>query len=81
MELQQGTVEMAAKAADVSGKVSYFTSVSAVFAGITLNDIAIVVGIVATVVTAGVNWYYRAKHARLIEARVKADGVVIDDES
>ncbi len=79
MELQRAS-DVAERAAEISGKVSYFTSVSAVFAGITLNDVAIIVGIVATIVTAGVNWYYRAKHARLIEARAKFDGVVIEDE-
>lgn len=40
MELQRAS-DVAERAAEISGKVSYFTSVSAVFAGITLNDVAI----------------------------------------
>lgn len=80
MEIQQRAADVAQKASEISGKVTYATAGVTTFAGFTLNEIAVIVGIIATVLTAGVNWYYRAKHARLAEARARFDGVVIADE-
>lgn len=41
--------------------------VTSLFGVVTLQDFAVWVGIVATVATFAVNWYYKAKEARRVE--------------
>ena len=74
MDIQERAADVAGRAAGISGKVTYAAAATTTVFGMTLNDMAIIVGIVATIVTAGVNWYYRAKHARLAEERMRFDG-------
>ena len=45
-------------------------------AGLTLSDWAIVVGIACTVITCGVNWYYRRKER---EDRLNGYGVKVEE--
>ena len=43
-----------------SSSLAYLTSVStAIFGGVTLQDVALVVGIITTIGTFAVNWYYK----------------------
>jgi len=47
---------------------AYIASVgTALFGGVTLQDAALVIGIVCTVGTFGVNWYYREREADRLE--------------
>lgn len=53
------------KAAEIAGKAAYTSAGGTFIAGISLNEWAIIVGIVATVVTLLMNWYYKQKHLEL----------------
>lgn len=78
MTIQERAAE---RAADIAAGKAYTTSWITIFvAGLTLNDVAICVGIVVTIATGVINWYYRSKHYKLAEARAKADGIEVDDE-
>ena len=43
-------------------------------AAFTLNDWAIIVGIVATIATTLLNWYYKHKHLQLAKHRAEPEG-------
>lgn len=50
---------------------SYITGIStAVGAYLTLEKFALIVGIITTILTFGVNWYYRAREYRLREKAI-----------
>ena len=53
------------RAAEIAGQAAYTSGVGTVIAGLTLNDWAVLVGIAATVITAGLNWYYKQKHLEI----------------
>lgn len=48
---------------------SIWTFLAGFFSTMTANDFALYVGIACTLGTFGVNWYYKRKHLKLIEAR------------
>lgn len=49
---------------------SYVAASSAVFFGLTANELAAYVGMVLALGTFCINWYYKNKHMRLIEEKV-----------
>lgn len=55
------------RAASLASKASYTSAGGTVVAGFELNEWAIIVGIVATIVTLLMNWYYKSKHLKLSE--------------
>lgn len=63
------------RAAEVAGATAYASAGGTFVAGLSLNDWAMVVGIVATIITAGLNWYYKQKHLELARRNAGA----IDD--
>lgn len=65
----------------VAERSSIATAIGTAAAGLTLNDVAIIIGIIATVVTTGVSVYFRWKHYKLAEARARADGVTLDEDN
>lgn len=67
----QRAADAAERAADIASKASYATAGGTLFFGLTLNECAAIAAIVATFITAAVNWYYRAKHYRLLEERLR----------
>lgn len=53
-----------------SSFAAYLTSLgTAVFGGLTLQDVAMVVGILTALGTFGVNWYYKAREDQRAERR------------
>ncbi len=46
---------------DMTGNATYAASASTVVAGIALSDWGIIIGILATLGTFGVNWWYKHK--------------------
>lgn len=65
------------RAAEVAGKAAYTSAGGTLVAGLSLNEWAIIVGIAATIITLGMNWYYKQKHLEL--ARHHA-GAISDDD-
>ena len=53
------------QSAEIAGKAAYASAGGTFVAGISLNEWAIIIGIVATVVTLLMNWYYKQKHLDL----------------
>jgi hypothetical protein len=53
------------RAADLAGKASYTSAGGTVFAGFELNECAVIIGIIATLITLGLNWYYKQQHLKL----------------
>lgn len=50
---------------DILGKGSYLASLIAAVLGLTINDIALVVGIVTSIGTFIVNWVYKRRNYKL----------------
>ena len=65
----QRASDIAEGVADLTGKIVYTSAGMTTIFGLTLNELAAAVGIVVTILTYFVNWYYRAKHERLLEKR------------
>lgn len=65
------------RAAEVAGKAAFTSAGGTFMAGVTLNEVAMCVGIVATIVTLFMNWYYKQKHLELSRER---SGVSEDDD-
>lgn len=65
------------RAAEIAGNAAYTSAGGTVIAGLTLHDWAVVVGIIATIITAGLNWYYKQQHLKI--ARRNA-GMTGDDD-
>lgn len=61
------------RAAQIAEKASIASGGVTVVAGFTLNEWAILIGIVATVVTTLLNWFYKHKHLQLARKHY-ADG-------
>lgn len=57
--------------ANISERLGYAAGGGTVIAGIALNDAAMVLGIIATIATFIVNWYYRHKSYQLEKQRVE----------
>lgn len=55
------------RVADIASKATYTSASATIYAGFELNEWAIIIGIVATILTLGMNWYYKAQHLRLSE--------------
>lgn len=66
------------QSAEAAGKAAYASAGGTFVAGLSLNDFAIIVGIVATVITLLLNWYYKQKHLDI--ARSMSRPSVADDE-
>ena len=58
------------QSAEIAGKAAYASAGGTFVAGITLNEWAIIIGIVATIVTLLMNWYYKQKHLDLARERL-----------
>lgn len=67
------------RAADLASRTSYGVSFGSILAGLTLNEWAAVVGIIATILTVLVNWYYKVKQFRVEVAKARAAGAKIDE--
>ena len=50
-------------------------SATAVFGALSLNDWAIIIGIVCTIGTFSINWYYKRKEFQLMQAQAHIDDV------
>lgn len=61
------------RAAEVAGNAAYTSAAGAIIAGWTLNEWAMAVGIVATVFTALLNWYYKQKHLEIARRNAGID--------
>lgn len=70
--------DAAQHAADIAARASYVSAGGTAFFGLTLNEIGVAVGIVVTIATAAVNWYYRHKHYLLAVERANFDGAKDD---
>lgn len=57
------------RAAQVAERASLASAGGTGIAAFTLNEWALVVGIIATVVTTLLNWYYKHKHFQLAKQR------------
>ena len=77
--LNQRAADIAGKAAELSEKATYTSGFFTVLSGLTLNQWAAIVGIIVTIVTGLVNWYYRAKYVRLLEQRLKYEKPAVSD--
>lgn len=49
---------------------SYAAASSAVFFGLTANELAAYVGMVLAIATFAINWYYKREHLKIIEEKV-----------
>lgn len=65
------------KAAEIASKASYTSAGGTLVAGLTLNEWAMIVGIVATIASFGLNWYYKYKHLQLARRNINA---MVEDE-
>ena len=70
------TEEKAALIADVAGRTTVATASGTVVAGLTLNELAAVIGIAATLLTLCINLIYQHLHYRL-----KRERLALDDEA
>ena len=61
------------QAAETSSKAAYTSAGGTLFAGIALNEVAAIVGVIATIFTLGLNWYYKQKHLELARSLHRAD--------
>lgn len=61
------------KAAQVAERASLASAGGTGLAAFTLNEWAILVGIVATIVTTLLNWYYKHKHLQLARKHYAED--------
>lgn len=52
-----------------SGPVAYAGSGTALLFGFTLSDVGAMVGILVAVATFGLNWWYKRKALRILEAK------------
>ena len=57
------------RAAEVTEKAAFTSAGRTIGAGFTLNELAVIIGLVATVVTLLMNWYYKQKHLELARER------------
>lgn len=60
-----------ARAAEVTEKAAFTSAGGTIGAGLSLNEWAIAIGIVATIVTLLMNWYYKQKHLELAREHFK----------
>lgn len=68
------------RVANVSEKAAYVSSGGTVVAGYALSDWAIIVGIVATIISVAVNWYYRHQHLQLSKAAAAQKGLDLGND-
>lgn len=61
------------RSAEIAERAAYSFGLGTIGAGFTLNDIAIIVGIVATITTVGLTWYYKQKHLDLARRRFEKE--------
>lgn len=66
------------QSAAVTEKAAYTSAGGTMVAGFTLNEWAIIIGIIATIVTLLMNWYYKQKHLDL--ARALSNPSLMNDE-
>ena len=57
------------KAAQIAERASLVSAGGTGVAAFTLNEWAVIVGIVSTIVTTLLNWYYKQKHLNLARQR------------
>ena len=62
------------RAAEIAGNAAYTSAGGTIVAGLSLNDWAMVVGIIATIATALLNWYYKQKHLEIARRNARLDG-------
>ena len=61
------------RAAELSGNAAYTSAGGTIVAGLSLNDWAMLVGIIATIATAFLNWYYKQKHLEIARRNAGLD--------
>lgn len=79
MSLQERAADTAHSASEIAAKASYSSAISTLIAGLTLNDVAIIIGIVATVLTTAANIYYKRKQYKLEVDRARFQGVRVEE--
>lgn len=55
-------------------KATYVSAGGTVYFGLTLNEIGVIVGIIATIVTLGMNWWFKREHLRIAQKAGTSDG-------
>jgi len=88
MQRAQILSEHAERAAGAAAKATYVGGGGTALFGLTLNEVGVVIGVLFTVATFAVTWYYRHRHyklqQRLTEAEIEkirdTQGVEHDDE-
>jgi len=66
--------EKAAQAAEFAGKSPYYAAGGTVIAGFALSEWAALMGILATLLTVVINWYYKEQHLKLARGQAQTDG-------
>ena len=61
------------RAAEIAGNAAYTSAGGTIVAGLSLNDWAMLVGIIATITTALLNWYYKQKHLEIARRNAGLD--------
>ena len=57
------------RAAEIASRVTYSTAGGTFVAGISLNEWAAIVGMIATIGAFCLTWYYKAQHLKLAQRR------------
>lgn len=52
-------------ATKVTSAASFTSALSTAYFGLTLNELGVIVGIIATIVTVVMNWYFKSQHLKL----------------
>lgn len=59
---------------DAKAAAAYSASGTAVYFGLTVNEIGVWVGSICAVITMAVNWYYKYQHLKLAKKGASPDG-------
>lgn len=68
---------IAERTAEIWAKVTYWLAGFTGVAWLTLGNVALVIGVIATVFTASVNYHYQKKRDCREEAKARLDGIQI----
>jgi hypothetical protein len=71
---------MNARLIPIAEKAPYVAAGSTGFAILTLNDWAVVTGIVVTILTFFVNWYYKRKGVQALRERMAHDKEISEED-
>ena len=69
---------MQVKIAEVATSASYTLSAGTVIAGLTINEVAAIGGLVLAIATFAINWIYRHRHYQLAKSQSDNGGSSVD---